>query len=292
MDARQLVAVAATLLLPLLWLFLYPGLAAKTGYALLVPRHQIVLFRFIPVITDPGTMIEISGAITVAALPLYLYARREAALAEALEHQVAELLSLYASLLASTGSAADALLAASRILDKPMSVLVERMARIYKMTGDLDNAFRAAFSNAPRKVRIYAYNIVTATKSRGMMHRVLGVAASHAQSTRRLLSLVKARLSEYGFIGALASITYAFSAGIVVGLVQKLSVMSLPGFGKAVDPGLLLGLYYYSLIVIILASAFIVARIVHGYSLLAAKYIAMLTLLDTFIMLFSPRIMT
>lgn len=291
METKQLLVIAASIFLPIVWLYAYPVIALKSGYPLLIPRYSVIRFRYIPVITDPGTIVEISGAITMMALPVYLYARRRAALVEALEQQVAELLALYASLLASTGSAADALLAASKILSPPMSQLVEKMARIYRSTGDLDLAFREAFKEAPRKIRIYAYNIVAATRSRGMMHRVLGVAASHAQSTRRLLSLVKARLSEYGFIGALASITYAFSAGIVVGLVKKLSVMSLPGFGRAIDPGLLLGLYYYSLLVIILAAAFIVARIVQGYSLLAAKYIVMLTLLDTFIMLLSPRIM-
>jgi len=290
MDTRQLLAITAAISLPVLWLLIYPSLAAKTGYEILVPEHHVMRFRYIPVITDPGTMVEVSGAITMTALPLYLYARRRVAIAEALDQQVAELLALYASLLASTGSAADALLAAARILDPPMSMLVEKMARIYKSTGDLDLAFREAFREAPRKVRIYAYNIVAATRSRGLMHRVLGVAASHAQSTRRLLNLVKARLSEYGFIGALASITYAFSAGIVVGLVKKLSLLSLPGFGRAVNPGLLLGLYYYTLIVIILAAAFIVARVVQGHSLLATKYIVVLTLPDTLIMLLSPMI--
>ncbi len=286
-SLRQLLAITMALLLPLAWLYLYPVLAVKTGYSVLIPRHSVAWLRSIPVISDPGSMIEVSGAIAMVTLPLYLYARKQLAQREILEQQVAELLSLYAGLLASTGSAADALLAASRILGEPIAILVERMARIYKVTGDLDTAFREAFRNAPRRIRIYAYNIVVATKSRGMMHRVLSVAASHAQSTRRLLGLARARLSEYSFVGALASITYAFSAGIIVGLARKLSAVSLPGLSTAVNPWLLLGLYYYSLLVIIMASAVMVARIVHGHNLLAAKYIAILVPLDTLVMLFS-----
>jgi hypothetical protein len=291
MRREWLLAAAASVFLALLWLYIYPGLSLRLRVPELAPLHQVIRFRFIPVIRDTGSLVEISGAITFAALPLYLVARRELRRREALEQQVAELLSLYAGLLASTGSAADALLVASRILDPPMSIIVEKMARIYRATGDLEKAFREAFRDTPRRVRIYAYSIVSATKSRGMMHRVLGVASSHAQSTRRLLSLVKSRLSEYGFVTSLASITYAFSAGIVIGLVEKMSTMSMPMFGRPVDPGILLGLYYYSLLAIIAASAFIVARIVHGYTPMAAKYIALLTLTDTLIMVLSPRIL-
>ncbi|ALL00822.1 Type II secretion system (T2SS), protein F [Pyrodictium delaneyi] len=276
------------------WLLAYPLLAGRLATILgvdwLIPRHSFKLFYMIPVVTDKGTMIQLAGALATASLPVYIYARRTARLIDILDEELAEFLSTYAGLAASSGSTADALLRAARVLKPPLALYVERMARIYRTTGDLDKAFEEAFRRAPRRIRLLARSIVTASKSGGMIHEVLTAAATHSRESRRLMKMTQSRLSEYSFVVSLASLTYAVAAGIVQALVEKTAMSSIPGFGGAVDTAILAGLYFYSLNTIVLASAIVIAKVVHNYTLLASKYVVLLTLASMAAYLLSPTI--
>ncbi|HID40813.1 MAG TPA: hypothetical protein EYP33_01510 [Pyrodictium sp.] len=274
------------------WLLAYPLLAERLatilGVGWLIPRYSFKLFYMVPVVTDKGTMIQLAGALVAASLPVYIYARHMARLIDILDEELAELLSTYAGLAASSGSTADALLRAARMLKPPLALYVERMARIYRATGDLDEAFEEAFRRAPRRIRLLARSIVTASKSGGMIHEVLTAAATYSRESRRLMKMTQSRLSEYSFVVSLASLTYAVAAGIVQALVEKTVMSSIPGFGGAVDTAILAGLYFYSLIVIVLASAIVIARVVHDYVLLASKYIILLIVASMAAYLLSP----
>jgi len=291
--ARIVVPVAA-LGLGVAWVLGYPLLASKLAAVLgidwITPHYKVQLFYFIPVVIDKGTMILIAGALVAAALPVYLYARRFIKVMEILDEQLAELLSAYAGLSASSGSTAEALLRAARMIKPPLGTYVEHMACIYRVTGDLEEAFEEAFKEAPRRVRLLARSIVTASLSGGPVHEVLASAAVYSRESRRLMKLVQSRLSEYSFVVSLASLTYAVAAGMVQALVAGVAGGGL--FGATVDPGLLGGLYFYSLIVIVVASAIVIARVVHGHTLIASKYIVILMTASMLAFLASPAIVS
>ena len=262
---------------------LYPGLAA---------RHVVKWLRFIPVIADEGTIAEVSAAISAAMLPLWLYARKRVRLSEEMEDQVSEFLAVYASIAASSRTTGEALERAARLLGKPLGDHVDRMARMYRVTGDIEAAYHAGFAKTPRRVRLLARSIVAAARSGGNPSRVLAAAAAYSRELRRLAKLTRSRLGEYSFVVSLASLTYAVSASVVIYLVRTMSGASLPGLGTAhIDIGVLMGMYYYALIMIVLASALVIARVIHGYTILAPKYIAILLSLSTAAFLAAPLLL-
>lgn len=289
------VAVAAAVGLAAAWVIGYPALAPRLARLLhaewVTPRYSITVFYMVPVVTDKGTMILIAGALAAAALPIYLYARRYVKVMERLDDELAELLSTYAGLIASSRSVAEALLMASKVIKPPLNTYVERMARIYKVTGDLEKAFEEAFRGAPARVRLLARSIVAASKSGGLVHEVLSAAATHTRESRRLGKLTQSRLSEYSFVVSLASLTYAVAAGIVQALVEKVAAGG-GFFSSMVSPGLLGGLYFYSLLVINVASSIVIAKVVHGYTILASKYIMLLTAASMLAFLASPLLIS
>ncbi|BES80948.1 type II secretion system F family protein [Pyrodictium abyssi] len=291
--ARVLV-LAAAVGLAIAWITGYPLLAPKLATVLgidwITPRYRVQLFHFIPVVTDKGTMILIAGVLAAASLPVYLYARRFVRVMDIFDEQLAELLSTYAGLTASSGSTAEALLRAAKMIKPPLGTYVERMAHIYRATGDLEKAFEEAFKRAPPRVRLLARSIVAASLSGGMVHEVLSSAAVYSRESRRLMKLTQSRLSEYSFVVSLASLTYAVAAGIVQALVAGVAGGGL--FGAAIDPDLLGGLYFYSLLVIVVASAIVIARVVHGYTLMASKYIITLTIASILAYLASPAVVS
>lgn len=292
-SPARILAPAAGLGLAVAWVLGYPLLAPKLAAILgadwIRPQYRVQLFHFIPVVTDKGTMILIAGALVAASLPIYLYARRFVKVMDIFDEQLAELLSTYAGLTASSGSTAEALLRAAKMIKPPLGTYVERMARIYRVTGDLEKAFEEAFKGTPRRVRLLARSIVTASLSGGLVHEVLSSAAVYSRESRRLMKLTQSRLSEYSFVVSLASLTYAVAAGIVQALVAGVAKGGTM-FGAAIGPDLLGGLYFYSLIVIVVASAIVIARVVHGYTLIASKYIIMLMIASMLAFLVSPTI--
>jgi hypothetical protein len=55
-----------------------------------------------------------------------------------------------------------------------------------------------------------------------------------------------------------------------------------------IDLGLLTGLFFYSLIMISLGSAIVIARVIHGYTPLAAKYMLILLLIGYLAFILTP----
>ncbi len=291
-DAWAAAAVAASLFLFLVVLLYGYNAVMSRLYPPLVAQHRVEMLRFIPVVADKGTLVEISAALVAAMIPLHLYTRRLVRRSEKLEDQMADFLAVYASIAASSRSTADALLRAARLLGPPLSLYIEKMARVYMVTGNLDLAYREAFGDAPRRVRLLARSIVTVTRSGGNPARVLSVTAAYSRELRRLSKMIRNRLGEYGFVVALASITFAVSAGVVLYLVATMAGAKLPGLGSAkIQPGLLAGLYYYSLLMITAASSIVIARVIHGYTALAPKYFAILLAISTAAFIAAPLLL-
>ncbi|ABM80083.1 type II secretion system F family protein [Hyperthermus butylicus] len=276
------------------WLAGYPHmanvLASFFGLDWVKPYHTVKFVYFVPVIADRGTMIMISGAIVAAMVPVYFYARQRYTELRMFEEQLIEFLLILPGMLAASPSTADALLRTARMLRPPFNSYVERMARIYASTGDLERAFNEAFTAAPSKVRILARSVVTAAKTGGHIHIVLSKVAAYADASRRLVGLAEARLSEYKMIAGLAAVAYALTAGVTVALVAQATAVPLPGMTTRIDTGVLAGLYFYSLIMIVVASSIVIARVVYGYIALASKYIAMLLPLSLAVYLAAPII--
>ena len=286
------VSAAASLALLVLTLHFYNAVISHFSPSL-VAEWRIKHLRFIPVIADEGSILAISLSIAGAMLPLHLYARRRVKLQEALEEQLAVFLAVYASIAASSRSTAEALARASQLLGPPLGTHMEYMARLYSVTGDIRRAHAEATRSTTRRVRLLTRSIVAAARSGGNPARVLAAAAAYSREMRRLIKLIRSRLGEYSFVVSLASITYAVSAGVVVYLVKTMMGASLPGLSTTgIDVGVLLGMYYYALLMITVASAVVIARVIHGYTSLAPKYIALLILIGTVSYLAAPLMLS
>ena len=285
-------AAASVLLFAAVLLYLYNA-AMGNLYPALVARWRVERLGFVPVIADKGSIAAISTAIVAAMLPLHFYARRRVRRWEALEEQLSEFLAVYASIAASSRSTAEALLRAAQLLGPPLGRHMEHMARLYMATGDLPWAHREATRRTTRRVRLLTRSIVAAARSGGNPARVLAAAAAYSREMRRLVRLIRSRLGEYTFVVSLASLTYAVSAGVVVYLVQTMAGARLPGLGTAsINVGILLGMYYYALLMIVAASSLVIARVIHGYTSLAPKYMALLTAVSTAAYLAAPLLLT
>ncbi len=292
MEEGEKLLLAVTLLASaaavLVWLLGYPALAEAVAPSL-VPGMRFEVFVFVPVPADRGTIILLSGAVAAALAPLHLYLRRLVRLREELDEQVAEFLNVYAGVAASAGNSFEALRVSAEMMPPPLSRVLERAARLYLLTGSLPEAFNAAARSLPRRARLFARAAVLTARTGGDPARVVGNVAAYARESRRLSLAVRSRLSEYKLVVALASLTYAIAAGVVQGLVEVMSSLRLPsGPVVAVEPGVLLGLHYYSLLVIVAASAAVLSRVIEGTLLLAPKYFTLLLAASLAVFLAAP----
>ncbi|NOZ88416.1 MAG: type II secretion system F family protein [Crenarchaeota archaeon] len=279
--AALLVSVAAVLV----WFLGYPVIAEAVAPGL-APQIRFERFILVPVPVDRGTVIFMSGALVAALVPLHFYLRKIVDLREALDRQVAEFLDAYVGLVASAGNSYDALRIAAEMSAPPLSVILERAARLYKLTGSLPEAFNAAARQLPRRARLFARAAVLVARTGGDPARVVGNVAAYARESRRLSLAVRSRLGEYKLVVALSSLTYAVAAGVVQGLVEAMSGLRLPsGPIVAVDPGVLLGLHYYSILIVAAAAAAVLSRVIEGTLLLAPKYLAILLAVSTTVFL-------
>ncbi len=291
MDKWALIASILAIAALLAWiLYVYNGVV-RLIEPRLIAEYKVEYVMFIPVITDLGSIVSVSTGFTASMVPLFLYARRRVKLVELLEEQVVDFLAAFASIISSTRSTYEALVVASELVEKPLSNSLRVMAYTYKSTGNIQEAFDRATKGMPRRVRIFLKSIVTAARSGGNPHMVLSATTAHSREIRRLIKITRNRLSEYVFIVMLASITFAVSAGVMLGLLYYMLDLKLPGVGRLkVDIGIVRGLYFYSLIMINTASSIVIARIIRGYVLLAPKYFIILTLITLAAFAVSPLI--
>lgn len=291
MDKWAAITITLTIILPLSWiLYLYNTLASLVDPRL-VAEYRVSYALFIPVVADTASIVSISTGLILAAAPLHFYARKHVRLAEQIEDQAVDFLAVFATILSSTRSVYEALIVASELTGKPLSNTIRYIAYTYKATGDLQEAFDSATGSLPRRVRVFFKPVATILRSGGSPQVPLATTVAHMREIRRLSRLVRSRLGEYTFTVLLSSLTFAASAGVMIGILYYMARLELPVVGKlAVDVGLIRGLYFYALVIINLASSIVLARIVQGYTLLAPKYFIILTLATLPVFTLSPRL--
>ncbi len=262
-------------------------------YSLLLGRVEprVTAVAGLPVVYDRETLAFTAALIVAAALPVYVYARRAYSWAQSLREQTRDFLLIFSGLVEGTESVYEALMIGSRMVGRPLSVMVEYMARLYKLTGSIERAFEEAFKGAPRDVRLLLSTIVLAARGGGRMEEVISQAASFANELRRFGILVESRLAEYTAIVALSSITFSFAAAVIVKLLQALGAATLPFMRAAMPPiEVLQALFYYTMLIITLFSSIVVGKVIRGYAPLAAKYVAILVPVNTVVLLYLPDI--
>jgi len=293
MEMNTAIPVAVSLLVFVVWVVYGYNAIVDAVRPELHAFHRFERFWLIPVVADRGTIVEASTGIVLSMLPLHLYARRRVGLHERLEEQAAEFLALYASISASSRSSYEALMRAAEMIGPPLGRSLEQMARLYMVTGSIQEAYEEATLRLPRRVRILLRSIVTVARSGGNPSKIISTAAAHAREMRRLARITRNRLSEYTFVVALASATFAVASGVVLALLETMQNATLPATPKArIEPEIVRGMYYYSLMIIVFASSIVIARIIYGHIELAAKYIAILTFISTLAFLLSPLLIT
>ncbi len=246
----------------------------------------------VPLLVDRKSMIFIAALLSLPMIPVYLYARRVYSWIQKLRDQTRDFLLAFAGLVETAESYYEALLLAARMVGKPMSTLVEYMARLYRVTGNLEYAFQQAFKHVPRDVRLLLSTITLAAKSGAYVEEVVSQAADYANEFRRFNILIESRLAEYTAIAALSSVTFSFASAVIIKLLNVFTA-SRPGFIAGALPPLPLieAAFFYSMLILTVFSSFVVGKVIRGYSLLASKYLVLLVPLNTAIILYLPQLL-
>ncbi len=282
-------SLSASVLAPLIYVYLS---IIEVVPEPLQPKFEFKYVFLVPVPMDEGTIVLMSLILTVFSAPLYLYARKSYAWMRSLQSQIREFFTVFSSIAESTESTVEALRYAAKLVDPPLSVLVEKFANMYSVEGSIDDAYRKVFRETPREIRLLMASIVAASRSGGARARILAEASRYAHQLYRFRVAVETRLAEYVAIVLLASITFAVAAAVVTGLVETMAASALPRIGgAAIDTKMMRGLFYYSAIMLAAASSVVLGKVVRGYTLLATKYFTLLIPLVTAILLLVPMLM-
>ncbi len=282
---------------PLLPVYLVASVAAAAVsmvvYAYLymvgVAQPRLATIYVVPIVYDRVTIAAVTGAVSATLLPIYLYARRMYRWLERVREQSRDFLLLFSGLVETTESVYEALMIASRMVGKPLSILVEYMARHYRLTGDLEEAFRRAFSSAPRDVRLLMSSIVVAARGGGRMEEIVVQAANYSNELRRFHVLVESRLAEYTAIVALGSVTFSFTAAVILKLLKVMEAAQVPFMAARMPPlEVLTASFYYAMLILTVLSSVVVGKVIKGYTPLAAKYIMFLLPVNTAILYLLP----
>ncbi len=245
----------------------------------------------VPVVVDRQTMLYISASISATLLPVYLYARRTYNWLQKLREQSRDFLLIFSGLVETTESIHDALIIASRMVGRPLSLLLEYMARIYQLTGNLDEAFKRAFQNVPRDVRLLLSSVTVAARGGGRMEEIIAQAANYSNELRRFNVLVESRLAEYTAIVMLGSLTFSFTTAVIIKLLQVLQKAgNVPFLAAIPELELMIGAFFYGMLVLTILSSIVVGKVIKGYTPISTKYIVFLVPVNTLILLYLPRL--
>jgi hypothetical protein len=246
----------------------------------------------LPIVYDEETLFFLAGFVTLSSLPIYLYARKVYSWTQKLREQTRDFLLAFSGLALGTESIYEALVVASRMVGSPLGHLIEYMARLYKVTGDIEKAFNETFRGVPRDVRLLLSTIVLTAKGGGRVEEVIAQAANYANELRRFSILVESRLAQYTAIVALSSITFSFAATVILKLIESFAAAELPFAEIAIpSPEILRASFYYAMLLLTIFSSIVVGKVIRGYLPLAAKYIVILVPVNALILLYLPAFM-
>ncbi|MGC9112277.1 type II secretion system F family protein [Acidilobus sp.] len=235
----------------------------------LIIRHVTYgFFDGIPVPLGVTSIIATDIIIFGPLLPAAIVLSRRQGVYKRLKLQSRVFLQVFPSIAASSESMAEALEAAASLSERPLRDYISAFSALYRATGDAEGSFRKVFSKVPREVRLLLSSIVVAERSGGRARDVLEVVSKYAAELDRMEFSLFNRLRSYSMIVYMGVAVYGAASGIGVSIARSLSQAPVALGASQLSATTLVaieGFLYYALIVLSLASAYVMAKAIDDY---------------------------
>jgi len=234
----------------------------------------------IPILRTPDSYVFVGALVASALTAAYVILRRSAIERFLLRRQVLDAMPIISSYVRAGVPLARALELTSEVVASPMKEHLYKAAKLLQLGHDPFEVFEAAFSPAPRDVRVALSAIPVATMSGGRVAEVLEIASRYSYQLSRLEDMRRFRLEGYKGTLALAVIAYIATAVVMIFFLSYLTEIGAgtPIIGAFIDVDYVTSLYYVSAIVVFAITSVAISRIVYGEIVFALKYSAMLML--------------
>ncbi len=264
------------------------GLALASKAGVITFEH----FSIVLVLRGPKSIGVFEGIMALGLMPLAIRYRGRVSYVRQLREQVIELLQIYPNIFSSAKSIDEALEVSISLMESPLRDLLERLRLVYRSTGDLEGAFKKVFSEVPRDVRLLLLSIIVVGRSGGRARELLELASKYAIDLDRMDYTIANRLRTYGMITFIAIAVFGIATAISLDLVGALAgapTIQAAGIGTApaahISVTALLGMMYYTLLMLSTASAYVLAKSIDGYAPRSIEYFVELSALGTLTML-------
>ncbi|PMP88278.1 MAG: hypothetical protein C0172_02970 [Caldisphaera sp.] len=250
---------------------------------------KFIIFSGIPVPANNITIIFIDLFLIFLLLPLAFYSKKYTVFMQKLKEQTRGFLQVYPSVATSLPSVSQAIIASIDLVEEPLKDYLAAFGYLYKMTGDLEGSFLKIFSNAPRDVRLLLISILTTAKSGGRSSDVLNVTSKYASELQRMESYLKNKLQSYSTVIMMGIAVYGFSVGmttVMLEILRKSPSLGLTGISTyAINVEGVIGIFFYSLLIVSAASAYVIAKIISDYAPRTSEYFIYLISIGTISMM-------
>ncbi|HID80515.1 MAG TPA: hypothetical protein EYP48_02225 [Ignisphaera sp.] len=237
-------------------------------------------YRFpILILQTPDTYLVLGFVISGIAMGVYMYLRAIYIEQSELRRQLLEFIPLLASYVRTGATMLHALESTLEIIKPPLSTYVERFVLLIKLGEDPVEAFRKVFGVVPREVRAIMNAVIIAMVSGGRVESVLEVAERYVEQIVRMDELRRHRLAEYKIILVLAVVAFAIAGIVVIKLIESIASMAATfpvAYRISID--FLASGYFITSLFLIVISSIVMSRMITGSTVLAPKYISMLSM--------------
>ncbi len=256
---------------------------------------KFTTYYMIPVPNGDISIFSIQVLLVLALTPPIFAFRRRHETTKALKYQSRVFLQVYPSLALSAQSVGEALQASVGLVEEPLRSLIKAFSDSYRLSGDLEEAFRRSFGSAPRDVRLLLSSIVVAGKSGGRVREVLEIISRYAAELDRMEFTLFNRLRSYAMVVYMGVAVYGVVAGVGVSIAHTFTGLPFLGTSSsglsAVELEEILGFLYYALLVLAAASSYVMAKIIDDYAPKALEYFALLSTMGAVFLVISAALM-
>ena len=256
---------------------------------------KFTTYYMIPVPNGYISIFSLQVLLVLAVTPAIIAFRKRHEASKALKYQARVFLQVYPSLAVSAQSVEEALQASVGLVEEPLRTLLKAFSDSYRLSGDLEEAFRRSFGSAPRDVRLLLSSIVVAGKSGGRVREVLEIISRYAAELDRMEFTLFNRLRSYAMVVYMGVAVYGVVAGVGVSIAHTFTGISFLGGSSSglssAELTEILGFLYYALLVLAAASSYVMAKIIDDYAPKAVEYFVFLSTMGSTLLVISAALM-
>lgn len=240
-------------------------------------------YRFpVPILQTPDTYLILGFGISGIAMGIHMYLRAIYVEQRELRRQLLEFIPLLSSYVRTGATILHALESTLKIIKPPLATYIERFVLLIKLGEDPTEVFKKVFSVVPREVRAIMNAVIIAMVSGGRIEDVLEAAERYVEQIVRMDELRRHRLAEYKTILVLAVMAFAIAGIVVIKLIESVAGMATTfptAYRIRID--FLASSYFITSLFLIVISSIVVSRMIAGTTMLAPKYISILSMVVT-----------